>query len=156
MCAGPVFSLVFLSQSCGVFSSCDHQHSDCPHPWFKGAPLLLCCFAIRVCTAKEHVSDHLHALHCHLTLTRLLLLLLLVGLRAAGVPFMFLHVLFLDVVHVLSSFRCHLMLVVDECQQTHQRFSLNGRERTFETGSQLFCCAQISDGNRTVQIDALN
>ena len=32
----------------------------------------------------------------------------------------------------------------------------NGRERTFGTGSQLFCCAQISDGNRTVQIDALN
>ena len=23
-----------------------------------------------VCTAEEHVSDHLHALHCHLILTR--------------------------------------------------------------------------------------
>ena len=32
--------------------------------------MLLCCLAICVCTAKEHVSDHLHALHHHLILTR--------------------------------------------------------------------------------------
>ena len=69
MCAGPVFSLVFLSQSWSVFLSCDIS-SDCPHPWFKGAPLLPWCLAICVCTAKEHVSDHLHALHYHLILTR--------------------------------------------------------------------------------------
>ena len=31
--------------------------------------MLLCCLAICVCTAKEHVSDHLHALHDRLILT---------------------------------------------------------------------------------------
>ena len=36
MCAGPVFSLVFLR----CLPQLRHQHSDCPHPWFKGAPLL--------------------------------------------------------------------------------------------------------------------
>ena len=32
--------------------------------------MLLCCLAVCVCTAEEHVSDHLHALHNHLILTR--------------------------------------------------------------------------------------
>ena len=32
--------------------------------------MFLCCLALCVCTPKEHVSDHLHALHCPLILTR--------------------------------------------------------------------------------------
>ena len=39
----------------------------------RGSRELLCCFVVWqfcVCTAKEHVSDHLHAVHCHLILTR--------------------------------------------------------------------------------------
>ena len=36
----------------------------------QGAPLLLCCSAICVCTATEHVSNHLYALHYHLIFTR--------------------------------------------------------------------------------------
>ena len=35
MCAGPVFSLVFLFQSCSLLQLW-HQHSDCSRLWFKG------------------------------------------------------------------------------------------------------------------------
>ena len=71
MCAGPVFSLVFLGQSCSVFLSCDISTvTVIIRGSNKGAPLLLWCLAICFCTAKEHVSDHLHALHYHLILTR--------------------------------------------------------------------------------------
>ena len=63
--AGTVFSLVFISQSCSVFLSCDISTvADLIH----GSRELPCWLV--ACTAKEHASDHLHALHCHLILTR--------------------------------------------------------------------------------------
>ena len=71
MCAGPVFSLVFISLSCSVFLSCDISTVTV---LIRGSRELPCCFvvlAICVCTAKEHVSDHLQELHCHLIRTRL-------------------------------------------------------------------------------------
>ena len=70
MRAGLVFSLVFTSLSCSVFLSCDISTVTV---LIRGSRELLGCFvvlAICVCTAKEHVPDHLHALHCHLILTR--------------------------------------------------------------------------------------
>ena len=69
MRAGLVFSLVFLSQSCSVFFSCDISTGTV---LIRGSRELSCCFvvlAICVRTAKN-VSDHLHALHYHLILTR--------------------------------------------------------------------------------------
>ena len=51
--------VVFHGDVTTIFPQLWHQHSDCPRPWFKGAPLLICCLAI-----------HLHALHYHLILTR--------------------------------------------------------------------------------------
>ena len=69
MCAGPVFSLLFFSLSCCVFLSCDISTVTV---LIRGSRELPCCFfclAICVCTAKEHVSDHLHALHYHLILS---------------------------------------------------------------------------------------
>ena len=66
MCAGLVYSLVFLSQSCSVFFTCDISTVIVLIRGSRELPLLWCC----VCTAKEHVSDHPHALHYHLTLTR--------------------------------------------------------------------------------------
>ena len=45
ICAEPVFSLVFLSQSCSVFVNCDISTVTVLVPWFKGAPLLQFVFA---------------------------------------------------------------------------------------------------------------
>ena len=70
MCAGRVFSLVFLSQSCSAFSSRDISTVTV---FIRGSRELPCCFGVWqfcVCTTEEHVSDHLHALHYHLILTR--------------------------------------------------------------------------------------
>ena len=70
MCAGSVFSLVFLSQSWSVFRSCDISAVTV---LIRGSRELPCCLGVWqfcVCTAKQHVSDHLHALHYHLILTR--------------------------------------------------------------------------------------
>ena len=61
MCAGLVFGLVFISQSCSVFLSCDISTVTV---FIRGSRELPCCFVVWqfcVCTAKEHVSDHLHA-----------------------------------------------------------------------------------------------
>ena len=69
MRAGLVFSVVFFQSQLKFLLLLRHQHSDRPHPWFQGAPLFLCCLAICVCTAKEHVFDYLHALHYCLRLT---------------------------------------------------------------------------------------
>ena len=41
MCAGPVFSLVFLSQSCSVFLSCDISTVTV---LIRGLRMLPCCF----------------------------------------------------------------------------------------------------------------
>ena len=71
MCAGLVFSLVFLSQGCSVFLSCDISTVTVV---IRGSRELHCCFVVWqfvFAQAKEHVSDHLHALHYHLILTRL-------------------------------------------------------------------------------------
>ena len=43
MCAGPVFSLVFLSQSCGVFLSCDIITVTV---LIRGSRELPCCFGV--------------------------------------------------------------------------------------------------------------
>ena len=69
MCAGLVFSLVIISQSCSVFLSCDISTVTV---LIRGSIELPCCFVVWqcVCTAKEHVSDHLRELHYHLILTR--------------------------------------------------------------------------------------
>ena len=70
MCGGPVFSLVFLSQSCSVFFSCDISTVTV---LIRGSRELPCCFwclAICVCTAKDVASDHFLALHYRLILTR--------------------------------------------------------------------------------------
>ena len=44
MCAGPVFSLVFLSQSCSVFPSCDISTVTV---LIRGSRVLPCCFVVR-------------------------------------------------------------------------------------------------------------
>ena len=43
MCAGPVFSLVFLSQSCSVFLSCDISTVTV---LIRGSRELPCCFVV--------------------------------------------------------------------------------------------------------------
>ena len=65
MCAGPVFSLVFLSQSCSVFLSCDISTVTVLIRGSRELPF----FGVWQ-FAKEHVSDHRHALHYHSILTR--------------------------------------------------------------------------------------
>ena len=70
MCPGLVFSTLCFSLSCSVFLCCDISTVIV---FIRGSRWLPCCFvdlAICVCTAKEHVSDHLHALHSLLTFTR--------------------------------------------------------------------------------------
>ena len=46
MCAGPVFSLVFLSQSCSVFLSCDISTVTV---LIRGSRELRCCFVGNLC-----------------------------------------------------------------------------------------------------------
>ena len=61
------FSHVFLSQSCSVFFSCDMSTVTDVIRGSRELTLLQFVFAQQ----KEHESDHLHALHYHLILTRL-------------------------------------------------------------------------------------
>ena len=70
MCAGLAFSLMFLSQSCSVFLSCDISTVIV---LIRGSGELPCCCGVWqfvFFSAKEHVSDRLHALHHHLIPTR--------------------------------------------------------------------------------------
>ena len=60
---------MFLSQSCSLFVRCDISTLTA---LIRGSMSSL--VAICVCTTKEHVSYHLHALHYHLILSRELLL----------------------------------------------------------------------------------
>ena len=69
MRAGLVFSLVFFSLTCCVFLCCDISTVTV---LIRGSRELPCCFVVwqSWCLhSKEHVSDHLHALHYCLRLT---------------------------------------------------------------------------------------